>query len=130
MGEKAEIRTGFGAGFAIDTTFVLFFLALEFGRTRQLFSIDGGLMAVTLCMVLMLPYLVASSSAKPAFGKWLIGRMIITGFGIALGLVFKQSIGVTLPTSLRFLPLTLLVIASMISCYVQFYGLMKLRLAK
>ena len=130
MSEKIKMRLKTGAGFAVDTTFVLFFLALEFGRTRQLFAIDGSLMAVTLFMVLVLPYFVASSSEKPAFGNWLIGRTIIAGFGIALGLVFKQSIGVLLPESIRFLPLTLLVVASMISCYVQFYGLMKLRLAK
>src|SRR6266404_1304102 len=126
MGEKVEIGTRSGTGYAIDTTFVLFFLALEFGRTRQVFSMDGSIMAFTLVMVLVLPYFVASSSEKPAFGNWLIGRTIVAGFGIVLGLVFKQSIGVLLPGSLRFLPLTLLVVASMISCYVQFYGLMKL----
>jgi len=131
MGESTVTRSKFGwAGFALDTTFVLFVLALEFGRTVQLVSVDGGLMGTTLLMVLVLPYFVASTAEKPSFGNWLVGRTVIAAFGVVLGLAFKQSIGVTLPASVRFLPLTLLVLASMISCYVQFYGLMKLRLAK
>lgn len=132
MRENIGTRLGFwsGAGFAIDTTFVLFFLALEFGRTLLAFSIDGGLMAVTMLMVLVLPYFVASTAEKPAFGNWVIGRGFIAAFGVALGLAFKQSIGVVLPESLRFIPLTMLILTSMISCYVQFYGLVKLRLAK
>lgn len=127
---EGRLKFGAGAGFAVDTTFVLFLLALEFGRTLQMFSIDGGLMAITMLMVLVLPYFVASAAEKPAFGNWLIGRSFIAAFGLALGLAFKQSIGVVLPESLRFIPLTMLILASMISCYIQFYGLMKLRLAK
>ena len=128
LGTRLEF--GSGAGFAIDTTFVLFFLALEFGRTPGVFSLDGFLMAVTMLMVLVLPYFIASAAEKPIFSTWLIGRGFIAAFGVALGLAFKQSIGVVLPESLRFIPLTMLILTSMISCYIQFYGLTKLRLAK
>ncbi len=121
---------GFGGIVGIDTTFVLFFLALEYGRAVQILSVDGSLMAVTMAMVLVLPYFLPSHYEKPTFGNWLICRGVIGLFGILLGFAFKQSLGVMLPESLRFMPMTFLILASMVSCYIQFYGLMKLRMAK
>lgn len=123
-------ETGIGSMVAIDTTFVLFFLALEYGRAVQMFSVDGLLMGVTMLMVLVLPYFLPSRYEKPEFSNWLVGRGAIALCGITLGFAFRQSIGVVIPESLRFMPLTFLILASMISCYIQFYGLMKLRLVK
>ena len=114
----------------IDTMFVLFFLALEYGRAVQMFSIDGLLMGITMLMVLTLPYFLPSGSEKPLFTSWIMGRGAIALAGILLGFAFKQSLGVGLPGGLRFMPMTFLILASMVSCYIQFYGLMKLRLAK
>ena len=124
------VGSGFGGMVGIDTTFVLFFLALEYGRAVQIFTVDGLLMGVTMLMVLVLPFFLPSQFEKPLFSNWLIGRGAVVLFGILLGFAFKQSLGVIVPGSLRFMPMTFLVLASMISCYVQFYGLMKLRLAK
>ncbi len=114
----------------IDTTFVLFFLALEYGRGLQFSSIDGLLMGFTLLMVLVLPYFLPSRYEKPGFSNWLAGRCAIALFGALLGVAFTKTLGVILPESLRFMPLTLLILASMVSCYIQFYSLLKLRLAK
>ena len=116
-------------GFAIDTTFVLFFLAIEFGQTFQLFSLDGIVLALTLTAIAVLPYFLPSGE-KPEFGNWLLGRSLITGFGILLGVMFKQSLGVVLPEMFRFLPMTLLIITAMLSCYIQFYSFLKLRFVK
>lgn len=122
---------GFGFGGAgIDTMFVLFFLALEYGRAVQMFSIDGLLMGTTMLMVLILPYFLPSQYERPLFANWMIGRCALAFFGVMLGFGFKQSLGVVLPASVRFIPMTFLILASMVSCYIQFYGLMKLRLAK
>ncbi|MEP6789517.1 MAG: hypothetical protein ABJB40_13845 [Acidobacteriota bacterium] len=121
---------GFGSMAGIDTTFVLFFLALEYGRAVQMFSLDGFFMGITMLMVLTLPYFLPSNSEKPLFANWMMTRGAIALGGIVLGFGFKQSLGVVLPESLRFMPMTFLVLASMVSCYIQFYGLMKLRLAK
>src|SRR5258708_37410975 len=121
---------GFGGMVGIDTSFVLFFLALEYGRAVQIFSVDGLLMGIAMLMVLTLPYFLPSSSEKPLFANWMMGRGAIALAGILLGFAFKQSLGVVLPGSLRFMPMTFLILASMVSCYIQFYGLMKLRLAK
>ncbi len=123
---------GFGVGGIVspDTTLVLFFLALEYGRAVQMISIDGMLMGITIVMVLVLPYFLPSHTSRASFSDWLIGRGAIAIFGVLIGYVFKQSVGVVMPESFRFMPMTFLILASMVSCYVQFYGLMKLRLAK
>lgn len=116
-------------GFAVETTFVLFFLAVEFGRGFNGFTLDGVFLALTLLMVVVLPYFLQSDE-KPNFKNWLLGRSFITIFAVFLGLMFKQSVGVVLPETFRFLPMTLLIVTAMLSCYIQFYSFMKLRLAK
>jgi hypothetical protein len=121
---------GFGGMVGIDTAFVLFFLALEYGRAVRVFSVDGSLMAITMSMVIVLPYFLPSQVDKPTFANWMLGRSAIALFGVLIGVALQHSIGVVLPESLRFVPMTFLILASMVSCYIQFYGLMKLRLAK
>ncbi len=115
-------------GFAIDTTFVLFFLAVEFGQIVTSFTFDTIFFAITLMMLLILPYFLPSED-KPSFGNWVLGRTLIAAFAISVGVMFKQSLSV-LPETFRFLPMTLLIVTAMLSCYIQFYGLLKLRLAK
>ncbi len=130
MKHTAYKGIGFGKGFGIDTVAVLFFLALEYGRGVQAISMDGLLMGVTITMVLVLPYFLPSGAARPSFGNWILIRGGIALFGMTLGVAFKQSLGVIVPESMRFMPMTFLILTSMISCYIQFYSLMKLRLAK
>ncbi|MEO7672738.1 MAG: hypothetical protein ABIU09_01505 [Pyrinomonadaceae bacterium] len=115
--------------FVFDTTFVLFFLAVDCGQ-RFTFGIDGMLSAVTLAMFVVLPYFLPSREEKPDFERWLFGRVCIAAFAILLGAIFRQTLGVFLPDMLRFLPLTLLIVAGMISCYIQFNSLLRFRLAK
>lgn len=119
-GEKSTI---------IDTTFVLFFLALEFGRTFSALTFDNVFLFVTLLTLAALPYFLLSG-AKPQFSGWFFGRILIAAFGMLLGMMFQKSVGVVLPETFKFLPMTFLIITAMLSCYVQFYGFLKLRLAK
>ena len=126
-------NTRFGydfTGFGIDTLFVLFFLALEYGRAVQLFSIDAALMLTTMAMVLILPYFLPSKSARPTLGTWLKLRGLVAVAGLTFGVLYSRSVGIVLPESLKFVPMTFLILTAMVSCYVQFYGLMRLRLAK
>jgi hypothetical protein len=116
-------------GFAIETTFVLFFLALEFGQTFSVFSLDNMLLAATLLMVAILPYFLPSDE-KPSFVNWLLGRTLIVAFAVFLGWMFRQTLGVVLPDTFRFLPMTLLIVTAMISCYIQFYSFLRLREVK
>ena len=87
-------------------------------------------MGVTILMVLVLPYFLPSNVERPTLSNWLLARGAVALTGMMLGVAFRQSLGLVLPESLRFMPMTFLILASMISCYIQFYGLMKLRLAK
>lgn len=117
-------------GFTIDTTFVLFFLAIEFGQSLTAFALDGVFLALTLAMLLVMPYFLLVSDERPGFGKWLFGRSLIAAFAIILGVIFRQSVGVVIPEAFKFLPMTMLIATAMISCYIQFYGFTKFRLAK
>ena len=116
-------------GFAVETTFVLFFLAVEFGRTLTRITFDNFLIAITLLMVIVLPYFLAAST-KLNFVNWFVGRSFIAGFAILLGALFNQTLGIVLPETFKFLPLSLLIVTAMLSCYIQFYGFLRLRLAK
>jgi len=116
-------------GVAVDTSFVLFFLAVEFGRTFFSLSLDNIFLFVTLLTVAVLPYFLLSDE-KPGFGNWLLGRSLIAGLAILLGSIFNHSLGVVLPEAFRFLPMTLLIVTAMLCCYIQFYSFFKLRLAK
>jgi hypothetical protein len=92
------------------------------------FALDTVFFAITLLMLIVLPYFL-STDEKPKFGNWVLGRTLIAAFAVSVGVMFKQSLGV-LPEMFRFLPMTLLIVTAMLSCYIQFYGLLKLRLAK
>lgn len=116
-------------GFAVDTSFVLFFLAVEFGRTFFSISLDNVFLFLTLLAVAVLPYFLISDE-RHDFTSWIFGRTLIAGVAIMLGVIFRQSLGVVLPETFRFLPMTLLIVTAMLCCYVQFYDFLKLRLAK
>ena len=130
MRPSAGSSTLLNNGFAIDTTFVLFFLALEFGRSFMSFAFDGFLLGICLAMLLVLPFFFGSEAERPQFGKWLAGRILIAAFATFLGVLYSRSVGTLIPETFRFLPMTLLIATAMVSCYIQFYGLLKLRPAK
>lgn len=127
--EQVRTETNYYKDYVVDTTFVLFFLAIEFGRTIEVVAADTVLLFITLLMLLILPYYLLADK-KPNFSNWILGRTLIVTFAVLLGVMFKQTLGVVLPETFRFLPMTLLVMTAMLSCYLQFYGFFKLRLAK
>lgn len=116
--------------FSVDTTFVLFFLAVDFGQSATSLGLDTLFSALTLGMVLVLPYFLPSVDEKPDFNSWLLGRTLISVFAVALGLMYQQALGVVLPAEFRYLPMTLLIPTAMISCYLQFYAMIRFRLAR
>ena len=81
-------------------------------------------------MVLVLPYFLPTVDERADLGVWMARRSIIAILGVLSGFAFKLALGVVLPEGSNFLPMLLLIVAAMVSAYVQFYGLMKLRLAK
>lgn len=128
--EQSSVRLGFNRATVIDTTFVLFFLGIELGTSEKFLAFDTLFIALTLGMVMALPYFLSEEDERPAFGNWMLGRLAIAAFAVILGLMFKQALGTVLPETLGSLPMTLLVITAMLSCYIQFYSFFKFRLAK
>jgi hypothetical protein len=128
--EGIRDTVGGDEGFAVDTTFVVFFLGLELGRSLLNFGFDGVLLGLTLAVLVAVPYFYMPGSIRPDLAKWLFGRSLIAALAVVVGVAFQQSLGVVIPDMMRFLPMTLLIGSAMISCYVQFYGLLNLRPAK
>ncbi len=115
--------------FSFDTSFVLFFLAIEFGQSFSGFGFEGVFLLITLAAVAVLPYFIAAGEI-PEFRNWVIGRAAIAVFAVVLGIAFKQSLGVVLPEEFRFVPMTLLIISALLSCFIQFDQFFRFRLAK
>ena len=116
--------------FSIDTTFVLFFLAVDIGRSSTALGFETVLSLLTLGLVMVLPYLFPSDADKPDFTRWLFGRAMIAIFAVFLGILFRQALGVVLPDIFRLLPMTLLILTASVSCCLQFYAMITFRLAR
>jgi hypothetical protein len=112
----------------VDTTFVLFFLALEFGRTFGILSLDNLFIGIALLGLMIMPYWLKSE--RESFTNWMFGRSLITSFGLLAGVIFNQSLGGILPDSFKYLPLTLLLLTAFLSCYFQLYSFLKIRVVK
>jgi hypothetical protein len=125
---KTQTRTRSVANNTIDTTFVLFFIALEFGRTFGVLSLDNLLMGIALLGVMILPYWLKTE--RESFTNWMFGRSLIAAFALFAGIIFNQSLGVVLPDTFRFLPMTMLILTAFLSCYFQFYAFLKIRVVK
>ena len=117
--------------FTLDTTFVLFFLAMEVGQG------GGGLDWVSVCSILtliaflVLPYFVSASTGNgKRLVRWLVGRVIVAAMGALFGLFLGQAVGSLLPEAFRFVPMSLLIVAAIIWCNIQIYGIMRIRLAR
>ncbi|MBA2378543.1 MAG: hypothetical protein H0V76_03085, partial [Blastocatellia bacterium] len=81
-------------------------------------------------MFVVFPYLLPFNGERPPFGAWVTGRLAIAGVALVGGMLFSQGVGAIFPEVFKFLPLTLLMVAAIISCTLQFYGIMRVRLAR
>lgn len=116
--------------FALDTTFVLFFLAVDLGQGLERMGIDTVFSVLTLGMLLVLPYFMPGEAEKPDFTPWLLGRAAIAAYAIVLGIMFGQSLGVLLPETFSYLPMTLVIVTAMASCCLQLCAMIRFRLAR
>jgi len=116
--------------FTLDTTFVLFFLAMDLGLVGMNFGFATALQLMTVVAFLVLPYFLPFTGDQQGFSKWIIGRIVVAAVGITFGLMLGQAIGTVLPDAFRFVPMTLLIVAAIICCNVQIYGILKHRLAR
>ena len=120
----------FDRHFAVDTTFVLFFLAVDFGQSLPSLGLDTAFSALTLGMLAVVPYFLPSDCERPDFTGWVLGRTVIAVFATILGLMYGQSLGVLLPETFSYLPMTLVIVTAVASCYLQFCAMIRFRLAR
>jgi len=124
---KSEERS---RSFTLDTTFVLFFLAMEMGMVTFAWNFESVLSAFTLAAFLVFPYFLSSTDETNGFVRWLTGRSFVASAGVMFGLVLGQATGKLLPETFRFVPMSLLIVAAIICCNIQIYGIMRDRLAR
>lgn len=113
-----------------ETSFLLFFFSVEFGRLSSQLSFDlkSAVYTLTLIALITLPYFLHGST-KSKFSSWIFKSCIIASFGIVIGWMFDKSLAVLLPDIFRFLPMTLVILTATITFLTQFYFFIKLRLA-
>ena len=113
----------------VDTSFVLFFLAVDLGQTIGRIGIDTVFSVICLTAVAVLPYFIVRAPGMN-FGRWIFGRGVIVLFALVLGLAFNYSLGVFVPEAISFLPFSLLILTAMLTCYLQFYNFFTLRTSR
>ena len=118
-----------GGFFAFDTTLVLFFLAVDLGQTGFQLDLGSSLSGLSVITVAAAPYAMFGDE-KPHFWTWLGSRLILAGFGVLGGVLMSGSVGTLLPESARFVPITLLILAAFLRFCLQFYGILRVRLAR
>ena len=115
--------------FTLDTTFVLFFLAMEMGQSAFGLDVETLMSAATLAAFVILPYLLPYTREGRSFALWMAGRIAVGSTGLLCGWVIGNSAGALMPEAIRYVPLTLLIVAAIICCNFQIYGILKNRLA-
>jgi hypothetical protein len=127
-----ELRTGrlAAATFGIDTSFIFFFLALDFGAAAVGYGLDALVSGICLFALMTLPYFLGEPDDRMPFASWIRGRLAIGAAGILLGGGFGMAAGTILPDAARLIPTGLLIAVIAFSFYVQFFRFLKLRLVK
>jgi hypothetical protein len=115
--------------FVIDTTFVLFFLAMELGGDINSLNLGTILSILTIGMFVVLPYFLPFAGEKPEFTGWVLGRVFITIVGLIGGLAIHFGAGTVFPESAEFLPMTLLIISGIFCAGLQIRDIIRVRLA-
>lgn len=116
------------ARFGLDTTFVLFFLAMDLG-TGGPDMLSATMSVFTLAAFITLPYFLPFDGERPAFAGWAFGRGFIAFVGVLAGLALMAAAGSILPDAVRYLPLTLLIAAGIFCTGRWLYVMIKVRLA-
>ena len=129
VSEKRSVNETAGQ-FTLDTTLVLFFLAMDLGLVGLNVGFATALQVMTVLGFLILPYFLPFTDDQHGFSRWLIGRIVVGAIGLTFGLMLGQAVGTVLPDAFRFVPMTLLIVAAIICCNVQIYGILKNRLAR
>ena len=125
----SRVETTSLSRFVPDTTFVLFFLAMDLVGSFSGLGLDLLLSLVTIGLFAVMPYLLSFEGERPEFWGWLTGRLSIGVTGAISGLAISASAGVFLPETFKYVPFTLLIISGIFCAFTQLRVIMKVRLA-
>ena len=126
---KYANRSATTLSFGWDTAIVLIFLAADLAHGTASFGFDAILSLVTIAAFIVLPYFLPFAGDKPEFSGWLLRRVLIAIIAFAGGLCFQRVTEVILMDSLRFLPMTLLILSGILCAGTQIRGIIGVRLA-
>lgn len=115
--------------FAPDTTFVLFFLAMELAGGINSLNFGTFLSVLTISSFVVVPYFLPFTDEKPEFTGWVLGRVFIAIVGLIGGLAIQFGAGTVFSESARFLPMTLLIISGIFCAGLQIRDIIRVRLA-
>jgi hypothetical protein len=115
--------------FVLDTTFVLFFLAMDLGSGLNSLNFDTFLSILTIGMFVVLPYSLPFAGEKPEFTGWALGRVFIAIIGLIGGLAIQFGTGTVFPESAKFLPMSFLIISGILCAGLQIRDIIRVRLA-
>lgn len=124
---NAEISIGTESPVEFDTSFILFFLAMDIGRNP--FSFESLFMVPVLAIVLVAPFLITASGDQSLL-SWIGGRAAIGFAGIIAGAAFSVFLGTLIPESFAVLPFALVVVASLVTVLFSFASLLGFRLVR
>ncbi len=124
-----EAKSFTGSGLFVETTFVLFFLSLDFGQNLFHAGFDTLFLGTTIAFIAVFPYFLPSAANIGAV-SWIAGRSAIVLLGMFLGIGLFQTVGTVLPAGILFLPLALAIISGVISCYLMFSNFFRVSYAK
>jgi hypothetical protein len=127
--EAGAETTDSGSLQIVDTTIVLFFLAVLLGSSLPTSVLDGILSLTTLAAFVALPYVLMGEETAHAFGGWVLGRIFIAALGLLAGALFYSALGSASPEAFKYVPMSLLLVAATASAIVQFYVIIRIRLA-
>lgn len=121
--------SSFNGWFAADTAILVFFLGINVGQGFTL-GFETILAVATLAMFAVLPYFLPYEGSKPEFEGWVVGRIALALAAVVLGVFLDRTFGSLMPAYVRFIPLTLVMLAGMVSTFIQLANLMRIRLVK
>jgi hypothetical protein len=115
----------------LDTSFVLFFLSMDLVRAFEGFlDLGFAISAMTVAAFIALPYFLPFDAERPNFGIWAFGRLNIALVGVLAGWAIQMTSGVVFPESLKYLPMTLLIVSGIFCAFSQMRGIIRVRLAR
>ena len=116
-------------GFGWDTVLVVFFLAMDLGRSFIGLGFDEIISFFTLASFVLFSYFLPVPAEKPGFGSWIASRLFVVIMGVISGIGIKVIPEDFLMNNVNLTPKVFLILAGILCAVSQMYGIIRVRLA-